>query len=101
MNNIEQMTLTFVTALTDVFKDEDDRELNNMPEFNIEKVKGNELVLSMFYAFQFVFNQYTGRKDDSLKFIGVLTRLLFQEQQNQFTGADQEDEGDENTSSDK
>ena len=51
----KQMTMQFVTAITDCFKDEDNRELYNFPQ--IESEDGNEIVLSMLYAFQLVVNQ--------------------------------------------
>ena len=73
----EQMTMQFVTAIMDCFKDEDNRELCSFPQ--IESEDGNEIVLSMFHAFQFVVNQLGNEKYNPLEFISVLTRLLFQE----------------------
>lgn len=73
----KQMTMQFVTAITDCFKDEDNRELYNFPQ--IESEDGNEIVLSMLYAFQLVVDQLGDTHYDPLEFISVLTRLLFQD----------------------
>ena len=36
MNSKEDMKAAFITALTDVFKDEDDRELNCIPNLTMK-----------------------------------------------------------------
>lgn len=77
--NKKEMQIAFITALTDVFKDEDNRELGCIPKVDMENENGNDLILAMFYAVQYVYNTYAGQKDDPLAFISVLTRLLFQE----------------------
>lgn len=93
MSNKENMQIAFFTALTDAFKDEDDRELNCIPKVNTEN--GNDLILAMFHAFHLVFNQYTGQKCDPLEFISILTRLLFQEHQERFLGVCEDETTDE------
>ncbi len=75
MNN--EMTMQFVVAIRDCFKDEDNRELYSFPQ--IESEDGNEIALSIFHAFQFVVNQLGDTHYDPLEFISVLTRLLFQD----------------------
>ncbi len=85
----EQMTMQFVTAITDCFKDEDDRELYSFPQ--IESEDGNEIVLSMFHAFRFVVNQLGNEKYDHLELISVLTRLLFQEANAKEAGGNKND----------
>lgn len=92
MTKKKNMQITFIAALTDAFKDEDDRELNCFPKVKTEN--GNDLILAMFYAFHLVFNEYTGQKCDPLEFISILTRLLFQEQREQFLGASVEEDDD-------
>lgn len=79
MTKKDNMQIAFITALLDVFRDEDKRELDCMPKVDIEYENGNDLILAMFYAVQYVYNIYSGQKDDPLAFISVLTRLLFQE----------------------
>ena len=73
----KQMTMQFVTAIMDCFKDEDERELYSFPQ--IESNDGNEIVMSMFHAFQLAVNQLGETHYDPLEFISVLTRLIFQE----------------------
>lgn len=80
MTKKKNMQIAFITALLDVFRDEDNRELECIPAVDIEHENGNDLILAMFYAFQYVCNTYSGQKYDPLEFISVLTRLLFQEQ---------------------
>lgn len=98
MTKKKNMQIAFITALLDVFRDEDDRELDCIPKLDDEGENGNDLILAMFHAFQFVFNEYSGQKCDSLEFISILTRLLFQEQRERFAA---EEEDDENTNSDE
>lgn len=92
MNSKEDMKAAFITALTDVFKDEDDRELDCIPKLEDEGENGNDLILAIFYAFQFVFNTYTGQECDPLDFISVLTRLFFQDYSERIANPDEEDE---------
>lgn len=99
MTKKKNMQIAFIIALTDVFKNEDERELDCIPKLEDEGENGNDLILAMFYAFQYVCNTYSGQKYDPLEFISVLTRLLFQEQRERFVA--KEDEDDENTSTDK
>lgn len=92
MTNKESMQIAFITALTDAFKDEDDRELNCIPKVQTEN--GNDLILAMFYAFHLVFNKYTGQKCDPLDFISILIRLIFQEQRERLLGVSVEEDDD-------
>lgn len=106
MTDKKQMMIAFITALTDVLKDEEDRELDCVPKIDIEAVRGNDLVLSMFRALQCVCNEFLGREDDPLEFISVLTKLLFQEERERLTGVcedetAEEGEDRENACSDK
>ncbi|MBQ6169768.1 MAG: hypothetical protein IJK30_07425 [Ruminococcus sp.] len=87
MNN--EMTMQVAVAIRDCFKDEDDRELYNFPQ--IESEDGNEIVLSIFHAFQFVVNQLGDTHYDPLEFISVLTRLLFQDAKAENAGGANDD----------
>lgn len=51
MNSKEDMKAAFITALTDVFKDEDGRELNCIPKLDDEGGNGNDLILAIFTLF--------------------------------------------------
>lgn len=99
MDKKDSMTAIFIAALTDVFKDEDERTL---PAIGVDSdsINGNDLILAMFFAFHYIFNQYTGEQADPLEFISILTRLLFQEQKEILSGTSEEDE-DEKDGSDE
>lgn len=98
MTKKENMQIAFITALLDVFRDEDDRELCCIPKLDDEGENGNDLILAIFHAFRFVFNEYSNQKCDPLEFISILTRLFFQEQREEILGVSG-DEDNENTSS--
>ena len=51
MNKKEQMTVAFITALTDVFKNKDERELDCVPKIEDEGENGNDLTLAIFLRF--------------------------------------------------
>lgn len=94
MTNKENLQIAFIVALTDVFKDENDKELGTIPKIDLNTIRGNDLVLAMFYALQYVCNKCTGQECDPLEFIGILIRLIFQEQREQFLGASVEEDDD-------
>lgn len=86
----EQMTMQFVTAITDCFKDDDDRELYCFPQIS-EVENANEIILSMFYAFQFVVNQFCNTDYDPLDFINAIEHLLFQKARDEINTAGGDD----------
>ncbi len=51
MNKKEQMTVAFITALTDVFKNKDERELDCIPKLEDDGENGNDLILAIFTLF--------------------------------------------------
>lgn len=79
----DQLKITFFAALTDAFKDEEERSLNFMPKVDIENAEANVIFTEMFYAFQITFNTLTNNHCDPIDFIQTLTRLLFEDQINQ------------------
>ncbi len=97
----QELEILFITALTDAFKDEDDRELCTMPNVDLENADGNDLVLAMLHAFHFVINTFTGQHSDPLEFIGMLVRLLFQEERERLLETGDKEEEHENTNSDE
>lgn len=76
----DEMRATFIAALLDAFKDEEDRQLDLMPTIDLDKIEATEMTIEMFYAIFAVFKLLTNSEEDPLGFIGTLTRLLFQEQ---------------------
>ena len=75
--------IIFLTVISDAFKDEEDRELNADGKLDIpEDGNATPILTDMFYAFKAFYTQMSGDNVDSIEFIGVLTRLVFQDQLN-------------------
>lgn len=80
MDNREQKTLTFLIALSDVYKEEDDRELNCMSPIKLPE-DGNmtEDIFCMLKAIHTMIVKIVGDEDmDLLDTIAMLNRLVFQ-----------------------
>lgn len=80
MDNREQKTLTFLIALSDVYKEEDDRELNCMSPIELPE-DGNmtEDIFCMLKAIHTMIVKIVGDEDmDLLDTIAMLNRLVFQ-----------------------
>ena len=75
--------IIFLTAISDAFRDEEDRELNVAGKIDIPE-DGNAIPIltDLFYAFKIFYTQMSGDNVDPIEFIGVLTRLVFQDQLN-------------------
>ncbi len=69
----------FFTALTDCFKDEDDRDSNEFSAIDPGTISGNDMILAMFAAFRLTVKLITDFDGDLLDFINVLNHLLLQE----------------------
>lgn len=80
MDNREQKTLTFLIALSDVYKEEDDRELNCMSPIELPE-DGNmtEDIFCMLKAIHTMIVKIVGDENmDLLDTIAMLNRLVFQ-----------------------
>lgn len=90
--------IIFLTAISDAFRDEEDRELNADGKIDIpEDGDATPILTDMFYAFKAFYTQMSGDNVDPIEFIGVLTRLVFQDQLNDNSEAS---ETEDNSSSD-
>lgn len=80
MDNREQKTLTFLIALSDVYKEDDDRELNCMSPIELpENGDMSEDIFCMLKAMHFMIVKITGDEDmDLLDTIAMLNRLVYQ-----------------------
>lgn len=80
MDNREQKTLTFLIALSDVYKEEDDRELNCMSPIKLpEDENMTEDIFCMLKAIHTMIVKIVGDEDmDLLDTIAMLNRLVFQ-----------------------
>ena len=75
--------IIFLTAISDAFRDEEDRELNAVGKIDIpEDGNATPILTDLFYAFKAFYTQMFGDNVDPIEFIGVLTRLVFQDQLN-------------------
>lgn len=75
--------IIFLAAISDAFKDEEDRELNAVGKIDIpEDGNATPILTDLFYAFKAFYTQISGDNVDPIEFIGVLTRLVFQDQLN-------------------
>lgn len=79
MDNREQKTLTFLIALSDVYK-EDDRELNCMSPIELpDNGDMSEDIFCMLKAMHLMIVKIMGDEDmDLLDTIAMLNRLVFQ-----------------------
>ena len=73
--------IIFLTAIADAFRGEEDRELNAAGKIDIpEDGNATPILTDLFYAFKAFYTQMSGDNVDRIEFIGVLTRLIFQDQ---------------------
>lgn len=79
MDNREQKTLTFLIALSDVYKEDDDRELNCMSPIELpDNGDMSEDIFCMLKAMHFMIVKIMGDEDmDLLDTIAMLNRLVF------------------------
>ena len=80
-NERTQNKLIFLTAISDVFRDDEDRELNSVGKVEMpEDGDLTNVITDLFFAFQTFFNMITNHGADSIEFISILTRLVCQDQ---------------------
>lgn len=73
--------IIFLTAISDAFRDEEDRELNAAGKIDIpEDGNATPILTDLFYAFKAFYTQISGDNVDPIEFIGKLMRLVFQDQ---------------------
>ena len=73
--------IIFLTAISDAFRDEEDRELNAVGKIDIpDDGNATPILTDLFYAFKAFYAQISGGNVDPIEFISVLMRLVFQDQ---------------------
>lgn len=77
MLNTKEKTVRFYSALTDVYRDEDDREMTWMPKMEFSTDITDD-VTAMLLAMYMIVNQATGSDDDLIDFTHRLNKLAFQ-----------------------
>lgn len=78
MNKFENKVMHFVTALTDVYKDEEEKEATALPplDFAEEELTGD--FTAMIYAMFVMYRKITNDDIDVFGFIHVMNRLVLQ-----------------------
>ena len=77
MLNTKEKTVRFYSALTDVYRDEDDREMTGMPKMELSTDITDD-VTAMLLAMHMIVAQATGSDDDLIDFTHRLNKLAFQ-----------------------
>ena len=77
MNKTEKKALCFLTALLDVYRDEERRELNAFSALNLTDDPTEDFT-AMLLAFKVVFDRICGDDTDLIDFTHVLNKLAVQ-----------------------
>ena len=77
MTNIEQKALQFTVALSDVYRDEENRELEAFSKLELTD-DATEDITAMLVAMRFVCERLTGYDGDLIDFTHVLNKLAVQ-----------------------
>ena len=75
---IEEKALHFFAAISDVYKDEENRELETFSKLELPVDDANDDVTAMLIAFQFVVQRLTGDDGDLIDFTHILNKLAVQ-----------------------
>ena len=74
---IHEKAAHFIAAITDVFRDEEDRELDAFSKLELNK-DATEDITAILIAFQYVVQWLTGYDGDLIDFTHILNKLAFQ-----------------------
>lgn len=74
----ERKVLIFMSALSDVYKEEDDREADAFPKMELREETLTEDFTCMIYALMMMYKRITGDNVDVLGFLHICNRLIFQ-----------------------
>lgn len=75
---IEEKALHFFAAISDVYKDEENRELETFSKLELPVDDANDDIIAMLIAFQFVVQRLTGYDGDLIDFTHILNKLAVQ-----------------------
>lgn len=75
---IEEKALHFFAAISDVYKDEENRELETFSKLELPVDDANDDIIAMLIAFQFVVQRLTGYGGDLIDFTHILNKLAVQ-----------------------
>lgn len=74
----EEKALHFLTAISDVYKDEENRELEAFSKLELTTDDMTDDITAMLVAFQFFVQQITGYDCDLIDFTHILNKLAVQ-----------------------
>lgn len=77
MKKIEEKALRFLTAMSDVYRDEENRELSVFSAMEFSEDVTEDFT-SMLLAFKFVFDRICGDDIDLIDFTHILNKLAVQ-----------------------
>ena len=77
-SKFEQKIFTFTTALSDAYKDEDNKEGPLLQKLDLNEDELTEDFTAMIYAMWVLYRKITGEEIDVLGFTHIANRLVFQ-----------------------
>lgn len=78
MNKIEEKAITFISAITDVYRDEENRELEAFSKMDLSEDVTEDFT-AMLVAMKVIFEGITGDHDsDIIDFTHILNKLAVQ-----------------------
>lgn len=78
MNNFDNKMLKFATALKDVYREPEDRQLESLGRLKLTEDSLTEDFTAMFHALYFLYGTITGDEVDVFEFVGIVNRLCVQ-----------------------
>ena len=82
MDKFENKILTFATAIQDVYREDEERELTMLPRLELSNNEITEDFTAILYAMKILYSRITGDESDIFDFIGIFNRLAIQHQFN-------------------
>lgn len=77
--DFETKVATFMSALFDVYRDEEERQMNFLPRIELKEETLIEDFTCMIYAIMMFYKQVTNDNIDALGFSHICNRLVFQQ----------------------
>ena len=74
----EEKALHFVAAISDVYRDEERRELESFSKLELSADDMTDAITALLVAFQFVVQRLTGYDGDLIDFTHILNKLAVQ-----------------------
>ena len=79
MSNLENKIVQFMTALQDMYREEDDRQSHLLSALELPKDDLTEDFTAMFYALYFLYMHNINDSIDAIDFVSICNKLVVQE----------------------